>query len=646
MPYSNTSNPIGNTNRPSNDDIIPLELIFKQVQLDSQSLHSPIDSSNVQNSINWSCLMQGLTDTLGITETEKLPFVPLKGVTIPQPTKPSAIHPTKTASTAIDKKNNRLMCPKCKVREIQPLPACLPCTQKEWQERHAVTSPGESERMQSSDVIDCMQDVQSASNANTNRQRNTELSKKTSIESSDGMPLSNQNNPNAIDNISTENSHLNNKRAKLNTATNKASSTHSSSSITSNASTSSAPGSKYTSKQAQQDQDEMSNLGQLYCSPPKPTDKKSSSSASSAQTAMAQDENLRHLDPKMVECIMSQVIECCNAVTWDDIAGLQHAKRTLQEIVVWPMLRPDIFTGLRGPPKGLLLFGPPGTGKTMIGKCIAAQAKATFFSISASTLTSKWFGEAEKLVRALFGVARSKQPSVIFIDEIDSILGARSDDEAESTRRIKTEFLVQFDGVGTIHSSGSGNSDAAKPKQDRILVIGATNRPQDIDEAARRRLVKRLYIALPDAEARQDIIQRLLNNQGLKHSLTTEDLKSIVEATDGYSGSDMHALCREAAMGPIRSTLRALSSNTLGSLQGARMDIDDGNIDGVGRMGGMMKATVGASHDPIADIQVDQLRGIEKQDFLDALSQVRASVSNRDLQGYLEWDQQYGSIRV
>merc|ERR1719418_524717 len=112
------------------------------------------------------------------------------------------------------------------------------------------------------------------------------------------------------------------------------------------------------------------------------------------------------------------------AVQWDDIAGLEFAKETVKEIVVFPLLRPDIFTGLRGPPKGILLFGPPGTGKTLIGKCIASQSKSTFFSISASSLTSKWVGEGEKMVRALFAVARVHQPSVVFIDEIDSVLSA------------------------------------------------------------------------------------------------------------------------------------------------------------------------------------------------------------------------------
>lgn len=198
------------------------------------------------------------------------------------------------------------------------------------------------------------------------------------------------------------------------------------------------------------------------------------------------------------------------------------------------MQRPDIFTGLRGPPKGLLLFGPPGTGKTMIGKCIASQVKATFFSISASSLTSKWVGEGEKLVRALFTVARCHQPAVVFIDEIDSVLTQRTDGEFEASRRIKTEFLVQFDGAGASSS-------------DRILIIGATNRPQEIDEAARRRLVKRLYIPLPDQMARRWIFQNLLRNQ--RHSLTDEDIDVLCIKTEGYSGSDVDALCREAALG-------------------------------------------------------------------------------------------------
>ncbi|KAJ3616223.1 hypothetical protein Zmor_011986 [Zophobas morio] len=221
-------------------------------------------------------------------------------------------------------------------------------------------------------------------------------------------------------------------------------------------------------------------------------------------------------------------------VTWDDIAGLEFAKKTIQEIVVWPMLKPDIFCGLRSPPKGLLLFGPPGTGKTLIGKCIAGQSGSVFFSISASSLTSKWVGEGEKLVKTLFQVARANQPAVVFIDEIDSLLSARTDGEHESSRRIKTEFLVQLDG-------------ATSNKEERILVVGATNRPHEIDEAARRRMVKRLYIPLPNDIARRRIVEKLIVDT--PHKLTDRNLEDLVEQTSGYSGSDMCQLCKEASLG-------------------------------------------------------------------------------------------------
>lgn len=282
-------------------------------------------------------------------------------------------------------------------------------------------------------------------------------------------------------------------------------------------------------------------------------------------------------------------MESFATVTWEDISGLEHAKKTINETITWPMLRPEIFTGLRRPPKGLLLFGPPGTGKTMIGKCIASQSKATFFSISSSSLTSKWVGDGEKMVRALFAVARCHQPAVIFMDEIDSLLTQRTDGEVEASRRIKTEFLVQFDGVGV------------GGEEDRILIVGATNRPQEIDEAARRRFQKRLYIPLPESEGRLGLMNKLLKSQ--PHDLTEDQIKDICERTAGYSGSDMTGLCREAALGPVRA------------------------IKG-----------------DILEIALDDLRPISHSDFLEALSQVRASVSDRDLDLYKEWDQEYGSM--
>ncbi|KAJ0180283.1 hypothetical protein K1T71_003687 [Dendrolimus kikuchii] len=299
------------------------------------------------------------------------------------------------------------------------------------------------------------------------------------------------------------------------------------------------------------------------------------------------DERLKHIDPKMIELIESEIIDKGTPIDWEDIAGLQLAKSVIQEAVVWPLLRPDIFTGLRRPPKGILLFGPPGTGKTLIGKCIASQCNATFFSISASSLTSKWIGDGEKMVRALFAVAVCHQPAVIFIDEIDSLLTQRSDSEHEATRRIKTEFLVQFDG-------------AATGDEDRILIVGATNRPQELDEAARRRLVKRLYIPLPDVDARKQIISNLLKTEN--NDLDPCQVLEIANLTEGYSGADMKSLCSEAAMGPIRSV--PLSQ--------------------------------------IVTIQRNKVRPVCLQDFINALQRVKPSVSQDDLGQYVRWNKTYG----
>lgn len=303
------------------------------------------------------------------------------------------------------------------------------------------------------------------------------------------------------------------------------------------------------------------------------------------------DERLKQFDQKIIDLIMSEIMDSKTRITWEDIAGLHSVKSTLKEVVIFPMLRPDIFTGLRGPPRGLLLFGPPGTGKTLIGKCIASTSQSTFFSISASSLTSKWVGDGEKMVRALFTVARIHQPSVIFIDEIDSLLSQRSETEHESSRRIKTEFLIQLDGVAT----GS---------EDRLLLIGATNRPQELDEAARRRFVKRLYIPLPCQEARREIVDRLIQQQ--KNNLTLDDLDTIAVKSEGFSGADVANLCREAAMGPIR----------------------------------------GLPLEVIQSISCQDVPPVQMSDFLMAFKHVKASVSPSDLQHYLSWNQQYGSFQV
>jgi len=173
--------------------------------------------------------------------------------------------------------------------------------------------------------------------------------------------------------------------------------------------------------------------------------------------------------------ILEEMLDKSPGVQWDDIAGLAFAKQTLQEAVILPNLRPDLFTGLRSPPKGVLLFGPPGTGKTLLAKAVASESDFCFFSISSSSVTSKYLGEGEKLMKALFEMAREKQPSVLFFDEIDALMSARKDNEHEASRRLKTEFMTQVDGATT----GAG---------DRLLIMAATNLPWDIDEAVLRYL--------------------------------------------------------------------------------------------------------------------------------------------------------------
>ena len=206
-------------------------------------------------------------------------------------------------------------------------------------------------------------------------------------------------------------------------------------------------------------------------------------------------------------------------------------------MVVLPTLRPELFTGLREPAKGLLMFGPPGNGKTLLARALAAEASSNLINISSSSLTSKWLGEGEKLVKALFSVARHIQPTIIFIDEIDALLSERRSGEHEGVRRIKTEFLLQFEGMTT----GSG---------ERIVVVAATNRPQELDDAALRRFTKRVYVRMPDVETRTKLITQLLTKQG--SPLTSKEISRVVGMTEGYTCSDITNLARDAALAPVR----------------------------------------------------------------------------------------------
>ncbi|KAI8473497.1 MAG: AAA-ATPase of VPS4/SKD1 family [Monoraphidium minutum] len=224
-------------------------------------------------------------------------------------------------------------------------------------------------------------------------------------------------------------------------------------------------------------------------------------------------------------------------VKWDDVAGLEGAKDALKEAVVLPVKFPQFFTGKRKPWSGILMYGPPGTGKSFIAKAVATEADSTFFSISSSDLVSKWLGESEKLVTQLFGMARESSPSIIFIDEVDSLCSARGEGESEAARRIKTQLMVEMQGV-------TSGGDA------RVLVLAATNLPYNLDNAIRRRFDKRIYIPLPQAHARAHMFKVHLGDT--PHSLTEADFQALGAATEGFSGSDVAVVVKDVLMQPIR----------------------------------------------------------------------------------------------
>jgi len=307
-------------------------------------------------------------------------------------------------------------------------------------------------------------------------------------------------------------------------------------------------------------------------------------------------------DADLIQMLERDCVDRCPSVTWESIAGLEQAKSLLEEAVVLPLVMPEYFQGIRRPWKGVLMFGPPGTGKTMLAKAVATQCSTSFFNVSASTMASKYRGDSEKLVRLLFEMARFYAPTTIFFDEIDALGSKRGDaSEHEASRRVKAELLVQMDGVGT----EEGNEGTRQ-----VMVLAATNRPWDLDEALRRRLEKRIYIPLPEAEGRKQLFE--INLREVKLG-TDVAVQGLVDKTKGYSGADVTNVCREAAMMGLRRRMQKArqEGKSLVEMHNLKQEVD---------------------------VPVTQA------DFLEAISNVNRSVGNEDLQRFSDWMKEFGSI--
>jgi transitional endoplasmic reticulum ATPase len=251
------------------------------------------------------------------------------------------------------------------------------------------------------------------------------------------------------------------------------------------------------------------------------------------------DGALRMAEPSAMREVLIEVPN----VHWDDVGGLEQAKQELIEAVEWPMKYPDAFkrVGIE-PPHGILLYGPPGTGKTMLARAVATESEANFISIKGPELISKWVGESEKGVRETFRRAKMAAPAIVFFDEIDALVPRRGSGFGDSnvTERVISQLLTELDGL---------------EKLENVVVIGATNRPDLVDPALLRpgRFDRLVLVSAPDEKARLEILKIHTKNMPLTKDV---DLKLLAKETEGYSGSDIAALCREAAMLVLRKDIK------------------------------------------------------------------------------------------
>ncbi|CAL8289766.1 unnamed protein product [Lota lota] len=327
----------------------------------------------------------------------------------------------------------------------------------------------------------------------------------------------------------------------------------------------------------------------LHLSHPPPGPASSSSSSSSSRST---EEQLKSSDPHLLDMVTSEILQQGPPVDWSDIAGLEAAKASLKEEVLWPMLRPDMFSGLGAAPRCVLLFGSRGSGRTLLGRCLASQLGAPFLLLSGSTLATKWLAEGDKILQASFLVARCRQPSVLFISEVDMLLSAHLGEESP-VNRLKAELLAQLDSLLLCPGEDGAN---------QVLVVCSTSRPQDMDEGLPRYFGRRILVPLPDGAARHQIVNQLLAQSQHKYCLSEEEQALLVQRTEGFSGLDVARLCQEALVGLLHA-------------QG--MD-----------MTGMMPR--------------GQIRPLTYQDFDSVFCKFQASISQKEIDTYTEWNKMIG----
>ena len=293
-------------------------------------------------------------------------------------------------------------------------------------------------------------------------------------------------------------------------------------------------------------------------------------------------------DKEVREKMLATIVPEKPNVKWSDVADLEEAKRALEEAIIMPLKYPEFFKGVPTW-RGILLFGPPGCGKTLIAKAAATECEATFFNVSVADIMVKWVGESEQRIKTLFELARKSQPSIIFLDEVDAIGVERTGVESAVATRVLTQLLQMMDGL------------ISRP-EDRIVVLAATNRPWNLDSALLRRFDKRIYLPLPEKEVRRKIFEitiRKIPNFKLANDVNLDELAML---TEGFTGDDIKKLCMEAWYRPIR-------------------ELKD-------------RGTLGR----------ETLRPVNRQDFIEALKRRKSSVSPEEVRRNMEWAKKYGAL--